>query len=414
VPILGIRAASVLVPPVLLAALAAPAAPIGPGEIPGLVAWYKVDSLHARLKDGSQVRTWEDSTPNRHDLVFDEKSDPATFHAVALNDLPVVQIGEGNRYAVARPFDLEDHTIFLVCATQLNERALFRSDASENRGVLLFHNSQSHQYRMGSHGHVVSYNTPQRLKSDASITVLGREAGRLRSFVNGKDLSSGSTYREPVRVGVFFDLVMTKFVRRDGAGLHLAEMIFYERYLKHDEIRAVTEYLSGKYAIPVEISAGPAPIRESDLRVHLTSSSPKNLNAALAAVEWNAQELVSAPFRIDLENDATAIHCERDGTLARVQVTLPLRTAVADAGLRVLILKAVPSGGSFEESYHEEEAGTGAFEERGGTWSATLELDTQVPLDAGDYIEIITLRKGGEGVVTLEPGAAELRIAVAD
>jgi hypothetical protein len=148
-------------------------------------------------------------------------------------------------------------------------------------------------------------------------------------------------------------------------------------------------------------------MKESDVRVILTSSSPTNLNDKLVPVEWNAQEQVGAPFSIDLENDNTAIICDRDGTLARVSIKLPLVAKVEDVGLRLLILK---SG----ESYHPEESATTRFEASGGSWHTTLELDTTIKLDAGDYIEIITSRTGGEGMIVVEPGAAELVIATAD
>ena len=119
------------------------ASPPLPQEIPGLEAWYDAEILHRRMRNGAKVLGWEDASGNGHGLVFDGESEPATFNTLQLNERPVVHIRRSNSYAVTRPFDLEDHTIFLVYATSSAERALFRSDTDEKHGVLLHHRDRA-------------------------------------------------------------------------------------------------------------------------------------------------------------------------------------------------------------------------------------------------------------------------------
>ena len=87
-----------------------------PDELEGLVAWYTVDSLHRELRDEMPVKVWKDSSGNGHDLTDDANGSTTVFHTVALNGKPLVEVGRLNSHSVADPFELKDHTIFLVCS----------------------------------------------------------------------------------------------------------------------------------------------------------------------------------------------------------------------------------------------------------------------------------------------------------
>ena len=74
--------------------------------------------------------------------------------------------------------------------------------------------------------------------------VLGREAGLLREFVNGVDVSAGNEVEGSLRVGKFFHLSFSRYAQADGDSLAIAEMIFYNRYLNDDERAQLTRLLA--------------------------------------------------------------------------------------------------------------------------------------------------------------------------
>ena len=105
---------------------------------------------------------------------------------------------------------------------------------------------------------------------------------------------------------------------------------------------------------------------------------------------------MDAPFRHDGEQESERLYCTRDGTRVRIRVVLQLTTEVADANIGLALMK--------NEEWHPDEAVSGPIV--GGRGKALL--DAFVDLDAGDWISVITERKGAEGVVTAMPEGSEL------
>ena len=102
--------------------------PVDPDEIDGLVAWYSIGALHVTLRDQERMTHWKDWSENGHDLTDDKNGRPSVFYTLQVNDKPTVVIGEASSFSVAEPFDLHDHTIFVVSRSGLPSRALFRGE----------------------------------------------------------------------------------------------------------------------------------------------------------------------------------------------------------------------------------------------------------------------------------------------
>jgi hypothetical protein len=379
-----------------------------PRDVSGLVAWYEVDSLHRHKRDGGSVDRWADSSRHGHDLTAVWDGAPPEFKTLQLNDRPVVAIRQGNHFDVANPFELEDHTVFLVYGTDHTKRALFRSDSDAKQGVILGEEGHSHQYQNGNAGRF-PYNRAMPLDQDYSITGLGREAGVLRAFINGADISSGTELTQTIRVGRFFQLEHTTFVGSDGEGLRIAEMIFYDRFLTDAERDGVTGYLSDKYGIAVDngvvarqvVEAEHVAIDESAVLVRLGTRAEINVNDDVVAIAWDVADAVASPFHFDPESENTELHCTQDGTRVRVTLTLPLVSDVGAARIRALLLK---NG----QDYHPEEAVSGPFKGSAAGRRTTIRFQTVVTFDAGDFVEVVTSRDGPPGDVRLEPEGALL------
>jgi hypothetical protein len=384
----------------LLLAAADTRPPPLPGDVAGLVAWYDAGELVARLRDGSTVGTWRDASGRGHDLVADESGNSAVLHDKRLNQKPVVHVGKLGSYKVTDPFDLLDHTIFLVYRAGYTQRALLCSDADPFAGIVLRAEGGLDQLRAGQAAH--AYGTPSDARGAYTLTILARQAGRLRSFVNGVERSSGAQCEDVLRVGKFFHIALTTRVEVDGESLGIAEMAFYDRYLTDLERGDLSAHLAQKYGIRLEAEAPEERERPERARLQawLSTATEVDLNGSAVPVPWTAPEKVEAPFRHDPKTASTKLHCTRDGTRVRLWVSLPLWSAEPGVALRILVLKN-------ERQYHDEEVASGEF--GGPERRATLvELATTLALDAGDSIEIIASRAGGEGRVTLEPSRAVL------
>lgn len=374
-----------------------------PDEIEGLVAWYTVDSLHRELRDLEPVKVWKDSSENGHNLIDDANGVTAVFHTVHLNGKPLVEVGRLNSYSVSDPFELQDHTIFLVCSVGTPLRALFRSDTDEKAGLILSQDGTRNLYQSGKHQRLTSYNSATDLPAGFHVSVLARESDALRSFVNGRDLSSDSDLDGPVRVGKFFQLQRTQFVGIDGGGLRIAEMVFYDRYLEDVERDAVTRYLAAEYGIELQPEP-PEPHTPSvpdpqTVQAWLSTSSAVNLNQQTVALEWDRDVKIDPPFRRTLDAGKSELYCTNRRARVRLFVRLPMATAEPQARVRVLILK---NG----QEYHSVDRVSEPFQGSTGALTATVQFATTVTMKAGDYVEVVTVRDGADGPVTLVPGQA--------
>lgn len=363
--------------------------------IDGLVAWYHTGSLHRRLHGEQAISTWPDASGNGHDLVDDQNGGPAMFEVVQINGLPAVRVGKSDTYSVTAPFDLEDHTIFLVYASSRPRRALLRHELDEwsSHGIVLRQELRRDLLHQGQT--TAAYGTDFELGDAFAISVLGREAGTLRAFINGADISSQEQLGGTVRIGRFFGIRITRYVTSDGSGLRIAEMIFYDRFLDDDERNALTSHLSEKYAIPLRYEA----------RALLSSTSTENMNVPgeVRAVAWDEQRELRDPLRQDPEKEPTRVFSSQDGTRVRLSVRLELTSEAAGPEVRVFVLK------NYEE-YLPVEARSGPLAGDGAP--KTVELDVTLTLDDGEYFEIVTSGGGTEGKVTLVPGASVLRAEV--
>jgi hypothetical protein len=382
---------------------AAHAETITPDTIGGLTAWYRASDLG--LNTGAKVGTWPDASENGHDLVDDATGLHATYDAVQANNHPAVVIRKGNSHSVTNPFELADHTIFVVFRTRLSGRALFRSDADEFSGVVL-RADELHDRLVYSSGQGLNYGSVQEPSRSFGITTLGRQAGLLYSFVNGVDVSAGAEYEGTVRVGKFFHLTHTRFSKADGDGLSIAEMIFYNRFLSDQELAQVTRYLAESYEIElgaalegeeaaeyVEVVAAPASLAQ------LSTTIKTNVNEAMVAVPWDRQDELDPPFRHDAKESNTRLICDSDETRVRLHVSLPLSADVDGVNIRLLFRV---NGALFLRG----EGRTGPFGGPGGAGKASVAAEVLTTLNAGDYVEVVALRAGAAGMVTIDPDEA--------
>lgn len=377
-------------------------------SIDGLAAWYKIGTTQGRaLRDGETVRIWRDSSSNGHDLVSDDNGVRAVYRVRALNDRSVVVIGKGNTHSVTAPLELGDHTIFLVYAAGREERALFQSteEGEDHYGIVLRGKGDRDLYKDGQRS--LAYNAAVPLGGALNVIVLGRESGRLRSFINGVDVSSNGEFTKPIRVGRFFRLSLTRFVKLDGEGLSIAEMIFFDRYLTDEERDGVIRYLAEKYAVDLWETAEAVRRLGPDVALAawaglLSTDSEQNVNAPKPMkIAWTMPKKLEAPLVHDPAENPTRVHCSRDNTRVRVFVSLPMTTSVAGADVRVLVLKN-------NSEYQDDEASTDPMPDAGD--SETVEFETELVLNNGDFIEIVTMAEGEPGRVVLEPDQAVLGI----
>jgi hypothetical protein len=395
--------------PPLLLLLAVPVAALSavvPEKLPGLVAHYEATTLHSDYDNGGKIQVWPDSSGNGHDLVHTGSGGLAVFRTRRLDGKPVVEIQKGS-YDVTEPFELDDHTIFLVYRTKFVERALFSSDEQSTFGLVLHVDKTKHQLRTGGVGSVThSYSKRADSTGEYGIAILGRDAGRLRAFADGVEVSTGNHLAATLRVGRFFGIEYSQFVDRNAEQMQVAEMLFYDRFLPDDQREAVAAHLVSRYGLADRMrSVEPLGDRLEQLRsaeggasLWLGTDSTMLLNPPddVAAISWTAQDRVAMPFEHKLGPSNTKIRCKRGGTLVRIHVTLGLVATEAGANLRLLILKK-------NGEYHGHDAISGEFGGEGEAANGSVTLETTLFLDEGDWIEVVTLGLFESGEVRLDP-----------
>lgn len=397
-----IRAASLTIVALVLACGTIEAEPVE--LMPGLLAWYDVSSLHKTMRGGEEVDRWEDSSGNGHTLIDRGGGLPILFKTQQVGEKPAVHVRRSSTLALESPFEFDDHTIFMVASTRCSPCGLLRSTSpgADLNGILLRGNGGRAFLRAG--GGAVPYTEPLEVGDRFVLMALGRQAGMLHGFVDDRDVSSLAELTSGIQVGGFFSVSLTRAVTKHSDGLRVSEMIFFDRYLSREERAAVTRYLSEKYEIElyvpppgesrVERMAPPSPER---VRARLGLGSARDVNDSEPAfVPWRVSQTMDAPFRHDGEQESERLYCTRDGTRVRIRVVLQLTTEVADANIGLALMK--------NEEWHPDEAVSGPIV--GGRGKALL--DAFVDLDAGDWISVITERKGAEGVVTAMPEGSEL------
>jgi hypothetical protein len=393
-----------------LACLATPAPPRAeaprprlPSDVPGLVAWYHLDPVHRRSSEGEPVDRWADTSGHNHMLRATWETQPPVFHPNRLNGKPEVTLRRANRFDVHEPFELGDHTIFIVYDSALTQRAFLSSDTDRKLGIVLRDEGTFH-YLQDSQGGEFRYNRVDGPVKGFTVTVLGRTAGSLRAFINGADVSSGLRVGTPLRVARLFDIEHTVRVKSDGEGLRIAEMVFYDRYLTDEERGGVTAQLADKFGLelysPPEprepAKPGPLPHDPEAIRIRATSRSDQDLNLPTVAVAWDTPGRVDGPFHFDAESGGTRVVCTKDGTRARVTATLPLRSRTPGARIRLLVLLD-------GREYLAEEGLSQPFSGSGEDKASTVALQVELTLNAGQFFQIITSADAEPGVVRVSP-----------
>jgi hypothetical protein len=362
------------------------AAPVD--QIPGLQAWFKTDALHASLRNGDAVSKWPDSSGSGRELTSDGQGSPAVFEVNQIGDHAVVRAGKANHFTVAKPFEMDDHTVFVVYETA-RAVALFNGGPPDHEWIGIALGPED--LCRAPNGAVMPYGNDLALGAGFHITVLGRASGGLHAFVNGKDQSSGRELGGTLRVGRLFELHQTTYVTLDGLGLRVAEMLFYDRYLTDDERRAVTRYLSEKYTI--DLAPEPGAVLRTTLPQVVSPTEGRR-------ILWDEQVELHSPLKHDPRGAGSRLDCTRDDTRARLSVSLTFSAPAAGSTLRVLVLK----NGT---EYSDDVATGGPM----GSHEETVELQASLTLDAADYVEVVAFASGGGGEVTVQPGGS-LRVEI--
>jgi hypothetical protein len=183
-------------------------------------------------------------------------------------------------------------------------------------------------------------------------------------------------------------------------------MIFYNRFLSDDERAQVTRYLAESYEIDlggslpetepveyVEMVVAPASMAQ------LSTTIKTNVNEAMVAVPWDRQDELDPPFRHDAKTNNTRLVCDEDETRVRLHVSLPLSADVDDVNIRLLFRV---NGALFLRG----EGRTGPFGGPGGAGKASVTAEVLTTLNAGDYVEVVALRAGAAGTVSVAPDEA--------
>jgi hypothetical protein len=330
----------------VLAGAVSSAAATDPHEVAGLTAWYTVNSIHEDHTEGATVKHWPDSSGNGHFLALTHVNLAPQFRARQIAGKPAVAIPAEAYYDVKDPFQLYDHTIFVVYGSGNRNRALFRSDRAAGHGIALRQDNRVHIYQHGKMGQF-PYSRPKRLGAGVGITVLARESGVLYAFDDGVETSSRARLSEPIRVGRFFELQRTARVILDGDDMRVAEMIFYDRFLEDHERAAITLGLAERYGITLN---GDPAVREIVLPseedidnqaviARLRAHGGPNLNDEVVTLIWDVLDDIVEPLQFDTEGARAELHCLQDGTHVRLTLLMPLTSDTTDARLRVLFIK---------------------------------------------------------------------------
>jgi hypothetical protein len=379
-----------------------------PEEISGLEAWYKADSLQGSLSRDKPVVSWPDVSGNGHDLTEDQDGLPALFTPNQVNSLPTVKIQKETKFSIAAPIELGDFTIFLVYRSDKPGRALFRSNIDKFQGIIMRSEGKSDRLQISSPLRTISFGSTALPNRTYGITVLARQSDLLRSFLNGADISVGAEYSGAIAVGKFFRLNHNQYSKSDGEGLRIAEMLFYSRYLSDSERGSVTGYLAEKYAIDVEVheeaaeavqQTGAVVKYEGTSLAQLSTNSEANVNEGVTVVAWDLQDAIDEPFEHDTRTNNSKLTCTNDGTRVRLYVSLPVSSSVAGAELRVLFR----INGSV---YQRGEGRSGIFGRAGATEKRTVYSEVVATMNAGDYVEVVVLREGAEGTITIDASSA--------
>ncbi|HKQ60808.1 MAG TPA: hypothetical protein VJS92_05935 [Candidatus Polarisedimenticolaceae bacterium] len=390
-----------------LAALLA-AEPSRPDRIPGLEAWYQAESLRGQLNNGEAVTAWKDVSGHGHDLTDAKTGLPAVFLETQLHGLPAVSGRARSALIVAAPFDLGEHTIFLVARAARSSRALFRHDTDEYRGVLLRGAEEADWVQNGGNkpAQLRRYGTAATASTGWGLTILGRQGSHLHAFRGLADVSAATEQAETLRVGRLLQLRHTAVAFSDGDGLSIAELLVFTRYLDEAERTSVAEYLAGRYGLDLGVAPSPrspapvvAPAPPPPGQAQLSSKSAADLNGAGVAVVWDRVDLLDEPFRHDPTQENTRLSCGRDGTRVRLFVSLPLSSGTADAALRVLFRV---NGSTFLRGATH----SGPLHGAKPPFRLSVQAEVLTTLNAGDYVEVVTIGEGAPGAVTLEPDAA--------
>ena len=126
------------------------AQPLPPDEIAGLVAWYDARTLYDKLRDGETVDRWSDASGNGHDLVEEGNGVASHFRTLRINEKPAIKIGKRSSFAVTAPFELHDHTIFLVYRSIAPSLGLFSALKNGQLGVVIAKEMQHHVIHAGT------------------------------------------------------------------------------------------------------------------------------------------------------------------------------------------------------------------------------------------------------------------------
>ena len=401
---------AVLLALLLCSPLPAAEAPPPPNEFEGLEAWYRVEFGEDELGEKGSVNLWPDSSGKGHDLTRDGENRAGMMRGEELNGHPVVDIDVGN-FLVKAPFELADHTIFLVARSKYGDQALFRGDESWARGIVLYQDGRRHVIRTGGVGTASpAYSETLGRRPEFALTVLGRKEKVLRSWIDGADFSSWMRTEEPLEVAALFHLEMSQFVDRSGKGLEVAEMLFYNRYLDDEERHAVSAYLASKYGLRLRDSVAMTLSERmqrlaDDQRSKLAWLRPKDggdLNDSIGhRIVWGGDSRKKAPFRHEEGEKGSRIYCTADGTSIYLYLAMPLQPEGSGVRLRALVLR---NGAEYLEGDTETAILGGA----GPLEFDMLELETELTLNAGDYIEIIVFQDAGPGTVKIGAEAAGL------
>ena len=375
-----------------------------PAELPGLVAWYRADSLGS-MTHGEAIPAWRDSSAGGHDLTHDDNGPAAVYRADQAGGHSAVRVNAGS-YSVTNPFELGSHTVFLVYTANAPERALFRSEANPRLGVLLRHDGDIDLIVNGgmAQGEFAPYGVARASTAPWTLAVIGRDSGVMHGEVDGSASTSEIRFDTIVRVGTMFDLDVTTFVGRDGEGLKIAEMIFYDRWLADDERARVRGYLGARYALDVGtapvVTPAPEPVAlERHGLALLSTTTTADLNGPGVAIPWTEHDELDPPFAHDAEQAPTRLVCTRDGTVVRLFAQLPVDSVSPGVNVRALFRV---NGGRFLRG----EGRSGPFGGEGAQESTSIAIDVVTTLNAGDWVEVVTLKAGAAGTVRLAAGAA--------
>lgn len=234
-----------------------------PTVLPSLAAWFRADSI--AVASGENVAAWDDSSPNGFVARQLDVSQQPVFLANGINGLPIVAFDGKKQFLTADPLaksvrSVKEFTMLAVARLHDTRVQYLFSIHTEDRlqdVIRAGYGSSRRTLRLRVARNYLDVTTPPL--DDFGIYTAVFQQGKASIAYDGQLLQAFNVNGPvPYLLATYFSIGQ-EWDERGGSDFlngDIAELVFFSRALEEDERRAVEQYLSEKYHIPLRGAAG--------------------------------------------------------------------------------------------------------------------------------------------------------------